>query len=273
MPLQFKFLLMIILGLTVIPDCHSQIPEGYPVPGKTDLPEAKFSPSRIFSGTSLFGYIDGGAELYLEYGFSGAVVTEISIGNRKFKTEIFKMTGPEEAFGIFSVSKYRCTSMPEVAEFSCQTKYQLQFCKGPYYVSIINSTGTGADSVTMLQLGRMISDKIKDPGLDLSGFLPGTSREAAGKNGILVKGRLGIVNGLPELEDFFQGTTGYKSFIMTGTDKNVISVKFAGDEQFRRFLELHHWDAWNLSGSGIKSASGEIVRQVAENHLIIELPK
>ncbi len=117
-------------------------PGGFSTIGKKDLPEAKFSSSRVFTGSSLFGYINGGAELYLEYGFDVAAVTVIDYEDGEYKTEVFKMTGSEEAFGIFSVSKYRCLSIPALSEFTCQTKYQLQICKGPYYISIINKTGT-----------------------------------------------------------------------------------------------------------------------------------
>ncbi len=33
--------------------------------------------SRTFTETSLYGYINGGAELYLEYGFDTLIVTEM----------------------------------------------------------------------------------------------------------------------------------------------------------------------------------------------------
>lgn len=263
--------LVILISLAVIKVGYPQVPAGFPVISKTDLPEAKFSPSRTFSGTSLFGYIDGGAELYLEYGFSGAVVTEISTRDGKFKTEIFKMTGPEEAFGIFSVSKYHCRSTPGLATFSCQTKYQLQFCKGPYYISIINSTGTGSDSVIMVLMGKIVSGKIKEPDIDITGFLPGISPEYQEQNIILVKGRLGIVNGSPDLEDFFKGASGYTTVVATGSGKTIISARFNNSGQYKKFLELHRWDNLDLPLNESRKASGGTIKQIAENHLLIEL--
>ncbi len=250
----------------------SQTPEGYPVITAIDLPEAGFSSPRNFTGSSLFGYINGGAELYLEYGFSGAVITEIAMTDGKYKTEIYKMNGPEEAFGIFSVSKFRCTAMPGVAEYSCQTKYQLQYCKGPYYISIINGSGTKSDSINMLRLGRIIAGKISEPGIDLSAYIPGISKDNAVSVCFLAKGRLGVVNGSPDLEDYFKEAEGYSALILNSADRTVISVKFRDSETFADFLGLHHWNATDLTGAGIKS-DNETVRKKAENHLLIEIVK
>ena len=266
-----RCLLVLLISAAVIKVGYPQVPAGFPVIGKTDLPEAKFSPSRTFSGTSLFGYIDGGAELYLEYGFSDAVVTEISNRDGKYKTEIYKMTGPEEAFGIFSVSKYRCLSMPDLAKYSCRTRYQLQFCKGPYYISIINGTGTSSDSAAMMQLGKIISGKITDRDFDLTGFLPGISTDYRLQNSILAKGRLGIVNGSPDLEDFFMGVSGYTTVVATNSGKIIISVRFNNNAQFKKFLELHHWDNPELSLNESRQSSGGNIRRIAENHLLIEM--
>ena len=66
---MLKSLLVSLILILGFPACFSQLPEDFPLVNKADLPEAKFSSSRTFNGTALFGYIDGGAELYLEYGF------------------------------------------------------------------------------------------------------------------------------------------------------------------------------------------------------------
>ena len=81
--IMFRKLLVLILLILWLPACLSQLPEDFPTIDKTDLPGAKISSSRTFNGTSLFGYIDGGAELYLEYGFSAVLVTEIELHGRE----------------------------------------------------------------------------------------------------------------------------------------------------------------------------------------------
>jgi hypothetical protein len=217
-----------------------QIPGDFPLVTDDDLPGARFSRPRIFNGTSLFGYIDGGAELYLEYGFSMLAVTEIDYMGGKYKTEIYRMNGPEEAFGIFSVSKFRCAGMPPVSDFTCQTKYQLQICKGPYYISVINRTGTGNDSIASLNIGEAIARKIKDEQIDLSFWMPGLSIGEIKQNCILAKGKLGIVNGAPDLEDFFSGTRNFTTVIVKGS-KRLIAIRFDSGESLEKFFVLHNW--------------------------------
>ena len=264
-------LLKLAICLFWFPVCGAQSTGDYPEITATDLPGAEFSAPRFFTGTSLFGYIDGGAELYLEYGFSGAEITEITLRERKYKVEIYRMAGIEEAFGIFSVSKYRCLRTPELAKYSCQTKYQLQFCKGSYYISIINGTGNSPDSLAMLHLGKIISNKISETEFDPEGYFPGFPIDSSVNDILLAKGRLGIVNGYPDLEDYFKGITGYTAVILKIKEKTILSVKISNGEQFKKFIDLHGLDAGELSGHTVKSTGGEVVRQIAGYHLLIEL--
>jgi hypothetical protein len=248
-----------------IPACFSQLPADFPSVDKNDLPGAKFSSLKTYSGSSLFGYIDGGAELYLEYGFSSVSVTEINYMNGNYKTEVFKMNGPEEAFGIFSVSKFRCQDMPSLSEFTCRTKYQLQFCKGPYYISIINRTGTRSDSIASIRIANVIAEKIKDNDADLSSFVPGVFPEVIRTKCILAKGRLGIINGSPDLEDYFGGITGYTAVIVNNGTKKIISVRFENSVSYLKFLELHNWKE-EFSGNT------DSPKKIGEFHLLINLP-
>lgn len=249
----------------------SQESADFPVITGEDLPHAKISEPRKFTGSSLFGYIDGGAELYLEYGFTEAVITDIETNGRKFKCEIYKMNGAREAFGIFSVSKFRCASFPPVAEFSCQTKYQLQFCKGPFYISIISRTGSEADSSEMLILGKIIADKITAHEIDLSGYFPDTEMELIKRNVFMAKGRLGIVNGDPDLEDFFMGAKGYIAFILKSPEKSIISVRFLKSEDYNDFLKLHRWNTLSLNSGITISEQNESIRMLPDKGLLIIL--
>lgn len=246
----------------------SQLPDDFPVVTQADLAGAVISPPRVFTGSSLFGYINGGAELYLEYGFSLASITEISLNGGKYKTEIYKMNGPEEAFGIFSVSKFRCIDMPAFSDYTCRTRYQLQICKGPYYVSIINSGGNAADSSSSALIGSLIAERIPGEELDLSHYLPGVSGENIKTGCFLAKGRLGIVNGDPELEDFFRGIRNYTAVILKGEEDYTISVKFSDQDSMKKFAEIN-----GIEPSGIQRAGVDIqmnARYISDNHIIVK---
>jgi hypothetical protein len=232
------------------------------------MPGAVVSSPRVFTGSSLFGYMNGGAELYLDYGFSLASITEIAYMGGKYKTEIFRMKGSEEAFGIFSVSKFRCLDMPPYSTFTCRTRYQLQICKGPYYISIINSSGTAADSTASARIGELLAGRIADSELKLQGYLPGIPEEAIKSGCFLARGRLGIVNGDPDLEDIFKGIQNYTSVILKGDKKYTISVKFGDQDSMRKFIEVNGIEVTGNKepGDSTKLPAGFL----SDNHILFE---
>lgn len=259
-----KYRILISLLIIVGSSCIAQIPDDFPVVSRNDLPEAEFTNVRTFNGSSLFGYMDGGAELYLEYGFSALLVMNINFMDGKYKTEIYKMNQPEEAFGIYSVSKFRCLDMPPLSKFTCRTKFQLQICKGHYYISIINGTGSSSDSTASAIIGRIIVDKIKESEIELSDLLPGISDEELQTQSFLARGRLGIVNGSPDLEDYFLGISDYTALIVKRPGEKIMSVKFENDESCRKFLEQND----SFIGNGLKK---QMLTKFSDSHLLIEL--
>jgi len=267
---MYKLLAILILFTSL--SCYPQIPDDFPQIGKNDLPEAKFKAPRHFTGESLFGYMNGGAELYREYGISDAVITEFAVGNRQYKCEIYKMTGPEEAFGIYSVSKYRCLSSPAFAEYTCLNRYQIQVCKGPYYISIINRSGTSADSLTALKAAKILCDKITDPSADLRTFIPDTDNEMMKGSAVLVKGRLGLANGATDWEDYFRDMYGYTTLIYVSAGRTILSVRFDREDDFRLFISFHGWGSCELSISDVTIGSGEILKLIGNGHILIRIP-
>jgi len=267
-----RFYFWFILIFTSL-DCYSQVDDGFPLIGTQDIPEAGFSAVRTFNGASLFGYINGGAELYLEYGFSAASVAEISLMGGKYKTEIYRMTGAEEAFGIFSVSKYSCRSMPQVSSFTCMTKYQLQICAGSYYISIINATGTKTDSLASVRIGEAIVNKIKEPQAAIAEFLPGIDPEIIKRDAILAKGRLGIMNGAPDFEDYFRNATGYIAVILPSNESTLLSVRFNTRDDLNNFITAHNLPGEEITLLPAKLLNGETVSKLSDNHLLIVISK
>jgi hypothetical protein len=250
---------------------YSQIPDGFPIIDSSRLPDAEFTPARHFTGESLFGYMNGGAELYREYGISDAVITELNYQAGHFKCEVFRMKGPEEAFGIFSVSRYKCLEMPPITTYTCQTRFQLQICKGSYYLSIINTSGTRADSLISIRIGEILSGQIKDPSVDLLTFLPGMEPLDFRQNTVLVKGKLGLMNGAARWEDYFRDIYGYSALIVSEKEKTLISVRFNKPDDFRQFLNVHGWGLCDLSINGLKMTGGEIIKLLTDTHLLIEI--
>lgn len=222
--------------------------------------------SRTFTETSLYGYIDGGAELYLEYGFDTLLVTDLVIEGSDIKAEVYRMKDQDAAFGIFSVSRFRCNGGAKLTEYICRSAYQLQFCKGPYYVSIINDTGSADDQRRSGDLARLIIDNIEEPPFDPGSFYSVAPDEDTMRGAVLVRGPLGIYNGIPGLSDKLGKATGYSAlFIRQGAD-TIASMWFNNDslaEQFLRSQELPTGPGRDAVGSD------STVSVVSPRHIII----
>lgn len=77
------------------------LPNPFSLPGLHTSGEPK-----IYSGDDLFEMINGGADIYLEYGFVKTVSQNYSglNGNTSLRIEIYQMTDPDAAYGIFASS-------------------------------------------------------------------------------------------------------------------------------------------------------------------------
>jgi len=250
-----------------------QIDEFFPAIDKTSMPDAKFQKPEIFTGATLSEYMNGGAMLFQEYGCTDAWVNEIAYMKGKFKVGIFRMYSPEEAFGIFSVEKETCEGRPPLTDFTCQTKYHLQISRGRYYISIINETGNQTDSVASIKIGEAIVSKIGEPSADLSSYLPGYTSETIRQNAILVKGKLGLMNGAPDSEEYLKDAVYETIVIIPDIDKTVVSIKFRVGEELMKFASQKNWKTESVSQSGNKMVSGENVSILSETHILIEIPR
>jgi hypothetical protein len=74
------------------------------LPDPDDVRGWKKAPtSELYIGEDLFRYINGGAEIYHEYGFKQVLVQDFSSENgRSVSAEIYEMARPESAYGIYT---------------------------------------------------------------------------------------------------------------------------------------------------------------------------
>ncbi|MEE4213509.1 MAG: DUF6599 family protein, partial [Bacteroidales bacterium] len=89
---------LIIVAFFISHAAIAQVPEGFPYINNDRLTEGRIKSERTYTKESLFGYMNGGAELYLEYGFDRLVVSEIDIDGTEYKLEVYKMDDPEAAY-------------------------------------------------------------------------------------------------------------------------------------------------------------------------------
>lgn len=118
--------------------------------------------AQAYEGGDLYLYIDGGAEIYHEYGFKKVLAQDYWKGERSVTLEIFEMASPESAFGIFSFKRSKEGTTMGIGSADSLEDYYLNFWKGRFLVTL---TGMNQDkeSVAGIQsIARAVDKKILD---------------------------------------------------------------------------------------------------------------
>ncbi len=109
------------------------------IPGPGFAPGwAKAGPLRTFTGQDLFNQIDGGAELFLEFGFVRLRLHAYSRDKAELTLNAYEMENAASALGVYLMKMGRETPFPEVAARNSSEEVQLTILKGRYFVQVDN---------------------------------------------------------------------------------------------------------------------------------------
>ena len=181
---------------------------------QSDISFGTVAREQSFQGRGLYGYIDGGAEVYQEYGFVRLTVTDIECAEEKLSIELYEMKNPLAAFGIFSINRAQCAAIDSLFRFSCVDPYQLQGVQGQIYFRIISESGSPAAQQYSRRIAAILKERlIEHPAVIASLF---DRKELQPHLAALrfVSGPLGVQNGIPDLEDTFEGMTAFAAYIL-----------------------------------------------------------
>ena len=136
------------------------------LPDKTQLGNMEFKAEPIYyQGDDLFMLINGGADIYLEYGFKDVISATYTSVGEYHKVEIYQMLNDSAAYGIFSFNKGDRFIKNDIGDACVIQQDFILFRKGIYYVVIkyrFNDTQLITDN--SLSIANSISDKIKNSG-------------------------------------------------------------------------------------------------------------
>jgi hypothetical protein len=167
--------------------------------------------TRIFDGSGLWGYIDGGADIYIEYGFERVYVQEVMFRDHLLKIEAFCMTDPVAAFGIFSVNRFRCTLNDSLPVYHCISPYQILAVLGGYYLILSDQEGNPAATQCGIRLLKGLSEKIQPESFRLPE--PFSTEDAQGRLKC-IRGKLGLMNELPSLSDLLESVENFTLYAL-----------------------------------------------------------
>jgi hypothetical protein len=137
------------------------------LPAADQLPAWRLvDPPRIFTGDDLFDLIDGGADLYLEYGFSQVISSRYEgASSATLQIEVYQMRSAAAAYGIYSITQSGQGTAVDIGQAARLFDYYLVLWKGPYYVSVTASGSSPTVRNEVMQAARLIAARIKATGI------------------------------------------------------------------------------------------------------------
>lgn len=112
------------------------------------LPNDNFAPgwttsgkTLVFTKNDLYGYIDGGAELFLEFGFKELIVQNYRQGENEIVLEVYQMESPESALGIYLMKCGEETPIEGIDARNSGNKYQFTVVKGSCFLQVNSFAG------------------------------------------------------------------------------------------------------------------------------------
>ncbi len=169
---------------------HVYLPAGNAVEGWV-----KDGEPQEYEGEELYTYIDGGAEIYQEYGFRRVIIQDYkNAKGRSVSLEIFEMETPAAAFGMFSFKRSGSGKTVTLGAGAELEAYYLNFWKGRFLVTLTGFDEAPETIAALTAVAGIVDSKIPDTGETpgLVGALP----EKGLKPGSVkyLKGLLGLSN-------------------------------------------------------------------------------
>lgn len=227
--------LVFVLGLSLGAQ-QNKFPRLY----QEDVDGGEITRTEFYIGEELWGLINGGADLYLEYGLDRTLLQEIIHNNNIYRVEVYGMTGLNEAFGIFSINKFNCAKTDTLVKHICITPYQIQAAVGRFYFSISNQSGDGDAQKYSLHLFEKLLAKIELKNFIVSKYFQQPQLEQYQNQIKLIKGKLGLQNGFPRWEKYFTNYTDYEIVLLPiKTEEgfiNIALIDFDSDKDAERFI-------------------------------------
>ncbi len=113
-------------------------------------------PARTAVSATLFDLIDGGAELYQEYGVNRVVSWQFENATRStIQIELYEMVDAPAAYGVFSLMQSGTFARATLGQGSLRFGYYAAFWSGPYFASV---TGAQKDPATQAEVDRLAAE-------------------------------------------------------------------------------------------------------------------
>jgi hypothetical protein len=186
-----KQMIVVFVMIVLVSGAYAKMPDY--LPQAAELKEWEpVGTAEYVVGDDLFLLINGGAEIYHEYGFKQE--DQPSLG---FNLEIYEMQNPEAAYGVYTFKTGDSGKPIDVGNEGLLEDYYINFWKGNFQVTVIGFDSKKETLEGIIQAAKIVNAKIKETGQKpkLLQLLPKGDKFQLKPNGITyLKGNLALFN-------------------------------------------------------------------------------
>ena len=132
------------------------------LPGAAETrPWVPDGPAQIAEGQDLFALINGGAELFLRYGFEQAAVQSYNLGGaRHIQVEVYRMRTPDGATEVFA-RRVGPGDLPlTIGDAGVRGEYYVLFRRGRFFVTVAAGDTHPDAKAAVLRIARAVATRI-----------------------------------------------------------------------------------------------------------------
>jgi hypothetical protein len=159
--------------------------------------------AEIYVGDDLFTYINGGAEIYHEYGFEAVTVQSYRRGDDRIAVEIYTMDG--NAFGIYSFSRSGNGRLVNLGNGATAADYYLHLWSGHELAAITAESEFDDISEAVLEIATAVAGCLPPGGAEPDLLLQLPREDLVPGSEFYFTGQLGFMNAARPAATFFSG--------------------------------------------------------------------
>ncbi len=119
---------------------------------------AALGDAELFRGDELFLYIDGGADIYLEYGFREVALRDYRRDDNVISVEVYSLDS--DAYGLYSFMRGDEAEELALGDGGALAQYYLVFWSGRHYVAVTAQSEFEGCREALAGLGRALAEKL-----------------------------------------------------------------------------------------------------------------